>query len=429
MVALWPRAAEHGGMDTIDPVGTHDRDLDLETQALVVGGGPAGLVTGLLLARQGVDVIVLEKHADFLRDFRGDTIHPSTLALLEEIGLLEEFLALPHDRMTRVSAGIGGRVYPLADMRRLPVRCRFVALVPQWDFLELLARAAGELPGFRLLRSSELTDLIVEDGTVVGARVRSPQGERRIRAGAVIGADGRSSRVREAAGLRAVVSGAPMDVLWLRLPRRPDESLPLFSAGAGALICLDRGEYWQVALVVPKGAVAQLRGRRRPMEEVRARIAATRPELADRAQGREWADVHELRVRVDHLPVWHRPGLLCIGDAAHAMSPAGGVGINLAVQDAVATARMLGPVLAERPATAAELDAVRRRRLPAARITQRIQAVGFARLLRPTLEGRLQEAPLPVRVISRLPVLQHLLGRVIGLGVRPERFLQRTVRS
>lgn len=384
----------------------------------VVGGGPAGVMAGLLLARQGLEVMVLEKHADFHRDFRGDTIHPSTLELLGELDLLEEFLALPHQETETVSMAFGNRAFTLADFSRLPTRHRAMAFVPQWEFLDLVARAAARLPGFHLLRETEMQALVVEDGRVVGVRATDRSGELTIRARLVLGADGRRSRVREAAGLRRRTTGAPIDVLWLRLPRHHGERLPLFTGGVGALICIDRGQYWQIGLAVPKGTIETLRMRGR--DALRARISATRPELADRARSLSWDDVQPLMVQIDHLPRWHRPGLLCLGDAAHAMSPAGGVGVNLAIQDAVATANLLGPLLASGDPTDRELDAVRRRRLPAARLTQLAQAATFGGALPRTLAEVRTAPPLPLRVVAAVPPARHLMGRLIGMGLRPE---------
>lgn len=393
----------------------------------MVGGGPAGMMAGFLLARQGLEVTVLEKHEDFHRDFRGDTIHPSTLEVLGELGLLEEFLALPHGEMTQVGVAFGAHQFTLTDFTRLPTRCRFMAFVPQWDFLDFLARAAASLPGFHLIRQAEMQDLIVEGGQVVGVRASTATGPLEIRSRLVIGADGRHSRVRDAAVLRRRTTGAPIDVLWSRLPRHEGEQLPLFSGGAGALISINRGEYWQIALAVPQGTLPALR--ERGITALHGRIAAIRPELADRATSLTWADAHPLEVRIDHLPRWHRAGLLCLGDAAHAMSPAGGVGVNLAVQDAVAASRMLGPILTRRTPTEGELDTVRRRRLPPARATQLMQARTLGGALPKTLEDVRTTPPLPLRLVAAMPPARRLLGRFIGLGARPEHVVARSARQ
>lgn len=425
----------------------------LTTDVCVVGGGPAGLMAGYLLARQGVEVTVLEKHPDFHRDFRGDTIHPSTLELLGELGLLEDFLDLPHDEMRRAEVSFGSARRTVADLSRLPTRCRFMVFVPQWDFLDFLARTAETLPTFRLVRETEVTGLITApiEGDPGSARIsgRARAGRRsagrrvtgvharsardgdalEIRARLVLGADGRSSLMRAATGLPLRTTGAPIDVLWMRIPRRPDEDLPLFTGGAGVLVLIDRGEYWQAAFAVPHGTIARIRVR--GIGFLHRRLALARPELEDRVASLTWNDVHPLAVRVDHLTRWHVPGLLCIGDAAHAMSPVGGVGINLAIQDAVAAARMLGPILAPRAAgphrpagsrapTSRELDAVRRRRLWPALLTQRIQAGAASGAFPRTLDEVATGEPLVLRLVGALPLLRHVTGRFIGVGVRPE---------
>lgn len=427
----------------------------LTTDVCVVGGGPAGLMAGYLLARQGVEVTVLEKHSDFHRDFRGDTIHPSTLELLGELGLLDGFLALPHDEMRRAEVSFGSTRRTVADLSRLPTRCPFMVFVPQWDFLDFLARAAEALPTFRLVRETEATGLItapVAEGLasartseraragagrqstgrrVTGVRARSARdgGALEIHTRLVLGADGRSSLMRAATGLPLRTTGAPIDVLWMRIPRRPHEDLPLFTGGAGVLVLIDRGEYWQAAFAVPHGTIERIR--ERGIGFLHGRLVLARPELEDRVGSLTWNDVHPLAVRVDHLTRWHVPGLLCIGDAAHAMSPVGGVGINLAIQDAVAAARMLGPILAPRAAgphrsaggrapTSRELDAVRRRRLRPALLTQRIQAGVASGAFPRTLDEVATGEPLVLRLVGALPLLRHVTGRFIGVGVRPE---------
>ncbi len=312
------------------------------TACAIAGGGPAGMMLGFLLARAGVDVLVLEKHADFLRDFRGDTIHPSTLQVMAELGLLDEFLKRPHQEVRELSADIGGERVTIADFSHLPTRCPFVAFMPQWDFLNFLAEQAKRYPTFHLKMQAEVTDLIFDGDRVAGLRAKTPQGELAVRADLVVGADGRHSTVRALAGLKVEDKGAPMDVLWLRLSKRKDdgaESLGRIDAGR-LFVMLDRGDYWQCAFVIPKGGFDELR--RRGLPAFRAAIAELKPSLADRVtELQSWDDVKLLTVTVDRLKRWYRPGLLCIGDAAHAMSPVGGVGINLAIQDAVAAANIL----------------------------------------------------------------------------------------
>jgi len=318
--------------------------VDESVQCCVVGGGPAGMMAGLLLARQGIKVLVVEKHRDFLRDFRGDTIHPSTLELMHELGWADQFLRLPHTQMPDVTVSMDGAAVTFADFRKLKAHYPFIAFMPQWDFLDFLADKAAELPSFRLMRSTQMSDLIVENGRVAGVLANCDEGQVEIRADLVLGADGRHSTTRTKAGLRPIAKSAPLDVLWFRLPRQAGDEVPLFQGGRGALISIDRGDYWQLAYAIPTEAFGELR--RAGLSELHARIAALAPYLSDRVtQIDDWNQVHQLTVRVDRLPRWYRPGLLCIGDAAHAMSPAGGVGINLAIQDAVATANLVGPVL------------------------------------------------------------------------------------
>jgi 2-polyprenyl-6-methoxyphenol hydroxylase-like FAD-dependent oxidoreductase len=304
------------------------------------------VVAGLLLARHGVDVLVLEKHADFLRDFRGDTIHPSTLELVAELGWLDEFLRLAHTTMSRVTIEVAGTPVTVADFRRLRVRCPYVAFLRQWDFLNFLAGKARAYPSFRLAMDAEATGLLTDGERVVGVQARTPGGLMDVRARLVLGADGRDSIVRRAAGLAVVGTAPPMDALWFRLPRRPDDRLPFSRADRGRFaVCIDRGGYWQLTYVIPAGQYEAIK--QAGLASLRVEVAGVLPELADRVvQLESWADVRLLRVRVDRLRRWCRPGLLCIGDAAHAMSPAGGVGINRAVQDAVATATIVGPLLA-----------------------------------------------------------------------------------
>jgi 2-polyprenyl-6-methoxyphenol hydroxylase-like FAD-dependent oxidoreductase len=394
----------------------------LAVQCCIAGGGPAGMMLGVLLARAGVTVVVLEKHADFLRDFRGDTIHPSTLEIVHQLGWIDEFLTLPHRDLAEVRGQFGDTPVTLADFRSLPVRCRFIAFMPQWDFLNFLAERGRAYPGFRLLMSAEVTDLIVEPTGVMGARVTTPDGPLEVRAALVVGADGRHSTVRERAGLRARDFGAPMDVLWFRLSRRPDDvAPPLGRVDAGRIfIAFDRGDQWQCGYVIAKGQADAIRAR--GLDAFRADVARLAPFAAGHVgEIRSWDDVKLLTVRVDRLERWDRPGLLCIGDAAHAMSPIGGVGINLAVQDAVAAANRLAAPLRERRLTPEDLHAVQRRREWPTRATQRVQLVVQKRLISRVLADRRPvRPPWLVTTLVRLPWVRRAVGRVIGLGVRPE---------
>jgi len=393
----------------------------LSTRCCVAGGGPAGMMLGLLLARAGVDVVVLEKHADFLRDFRGDTIHPSTLEVMHELGLLEAFLALPHTQVRQLAGIIGGERIPIADFGHLPVRCPFIALMPQWDFLDFLAGHARRYPGFALRMSTGVVGLIDDGGRVVGVSATAPDGPLEVRADLVVGADGRDSTVRAAAGLRVETLGAPMDVLWFRLPRKPGDAGQLLGrVEAGRIfIMLDRGDYWQCGFVIAKGTLDEIRAR--GLAAFRDEVARLADARADASALRDWEDVKLLTVRVDRLARWFRPGVLCLGDAAHAMSPVGGVGINLAIQDAVAAANLLAAPLREGRVSAEDLARVQRRREWPTRVTQRVQVLVQNRIVRRVLQRRRPLRPPPaVRLLARFPRLRRLPGRLIGLGVRPE---------
>ncbi len=389
----------------------------------VAGGGPAGMMLGLLLARAGVSVLVLEKHGDFLRDFRGDTIHPSTLELMHELGLLEELLRVPHQELSRLVAQVGDTALPVADFTHLRTRCKFIALMPQWDFLDFLARHAAGYPAFRLEMRAEATGLVEEAGRVIGVRGSGATGPFEVHADLVVAADGRSSILRERAGLHVEDLGAPMDVLWFRLSRSPGDpeaTMGRFDVGR-IFVLINRGPYWQCGYVIPKDGAGEVR--RRGLEAFRASVAALVPFAADRiVEIRDWDDVKLLTVKVDRLRQWYRPGLLCIGDAAHAMSPVGGVGINLAIQDAVAAANRLWMPLREGRLTTEHLRLVQRRREWPTRVTQWLQLQAQRRVISPTLgrqNGRLAP-PRLLTVLGRHGLLGRLPARLVGVGIRPE---------
>jgi 2-polyprenyl-6-methoxyphenol hydroxylase-like FAD-dependent oxidoreductase len=393
----------------------------IDTSCCIVGGGPAGMMLGFLLARAGVEVVVLEKHADFLRDFRGDTVHPSTLELMYELGLVDEFLKLPHQKVSKLPGQIGDSKVFIADFTRLPVHCPFIAMMPQWDFLNFLAEQAEKYPTFRLLMNTAATDLLTEGDRVIGVRTNSPEAAA-IHADLVVGADGRFSLVRERAGLAVEDLGAPMDVFWMRVPKQPsDENQTLGRIDTGHILALiDRGDYWQCAFVIPKGSAEELR--QRGLQALLDIIARLVPEIRDGLQElKSWDDVKLLTVQVNRLPQWSRAGLLCIGDAAHAMSPVGGVGINLAVQDAVAAANILWQPLRERALTPQHLQAVQQRRMLATKVIQWIQVVVQRRIIRRVLAGETRPSvPGVIRMSQRFPILQRLPARLVGLGIRPE---------
>ena len=397
-------------------------EAPITTTCCITGGGPAGMMLGFLLARAGVAVIVLEKHADFFRDFRGDTIHPSTLELMHELGLLDRFLKLPHQKMERVAIQVGDKRLQMIDMTHLPTHCKYVALMPQWDFLNFLAECAKRYESFDLRTRTEATDLIEENGRVVGVRASGPDGKLAIRADLVVAADGRHSTLRARAGLQSDDYGAPMDVLWFRLPRRQsDEAATLGHIEMGAmLVMLDRGDYWQCAFVIPKGGIERVKAR--GLDAFRQRVVNMSPYLADRVtELKTWDDIKLLSVAVDRLRQWWRPGLLCIGDAAHAMSPIGGVGVNLAIQDAVAAANRLAAPLKTRTVSIDDLQAVQDRRTLPVRLTQLLQLTMQNRIISPALAGvRQPKPPLPFKLLNAIAVLRRIPARFLGLGIRPE---------
>jgi 2-polyprenyl-6-methoxyphenol hydroxylase-like FAD-dependent oxidoreductase len=394
----------------------------LSAQCCIAGGGPAGMMLGLLLARAGVSVLVLEKHADFLRDFRGDTLHPSTLEIMHELGVLERFLQLPHQKVSRINARFGDLEFTVADFSHLPTQCRYVAFIPQWDFLNFLVEVGSWYPAFQVRMNAEVTELIEENGSVVGLRAATPNGPMEVRAALVVGADGRHSVVRTKAGLSVEEFGAPMDVLWFRLSRRPsDPADPMGRFDVGRIfIMLNRGDYWQCGFVIAKGTLDEIRAQGLPA--LRDRVAKLAPFAADRVHElREWESIKLLTVQVDRLRQWYRAGLLCIGDAAHAMSPVGGVGINLAIQDAVAAANLLALPLRDGRLTIEHLRLVQKRREWPAILTQRVQLMVQNRIIKRVLHSSIQlPPPLAFRLIARFPFLRRIPARMIGLGVRPE---------
>jgi len=393
----------------------------IRTTCCIVGGGPAGVMLGYLLARAGVEALVLEKHPDFNRDFRGDTIHPSTLEVMHELDLLDDLLKLSHQRLLSANGRVGEFAFRVADFSHLHTRCKFVALMPQWDFLQFLSERARRFPAFGLRMQTEAMNLIRERSRVTGVEARSPQGPVQIHADLVIGCDGRHSTVRQAARLEVQEYGVPIDVLWFRISRRdgdPEEIAGNVNYGK-ALILIDRGDYFQAGLIIHKGSFEEIQGD--GLAAFQTTVARISPFLADRVgELKSWDQVKLLTVQINRLRKWQLDGLLCIGDAAHAMSPAGGVGINLAIQDAVAAANLLAEPLLERRVTVEDLDRVQRRREFPARVTQRLQ-VNAHKLFELAFQnsGPL-EAPWQLKTITRIPGLQRVLGHVVGIGVRPE---------
>jgi 2-polyprenyl-6-methoxyphenol hydroxylase-like FAD-dependent oxidoreductase len=399
-----------------------DESEKLQTRCLIVGGGPAGMMAGYLLARAGVQVAVLEKHADFIRDFRGDTIHPSTLELMHELGLLEEFLKQPHQEVRELRGVVNGQVVPIADFTRLPTRCKFIAFMPQWDFLNFLSDHAKRYPTFQLHMETEVVDLLIENGRVTGVRAKTPRGEMDVRADLVIGADGRHSITHTRAGFERRDFGVPIDVLWMRISKKqddPEQSFGFFQQGK-LLVLLDRGDYWQCGFVIPKGGFDEIKAR--GLEQFHKDIVSFAGFLRDRiAELDDWSKIKLLTVQINRLRDWCREGLLCIGDSAHAMSPAGGVGINLAIQDAVATANLLAEKLQRGPVQVNDLRKVQARREWPTRLIQGMQNFIHRRVV----TGRMSDEknislPFVLRLLKWFPILRQLPARFIGLGPRPE---------
>ncbi|HEY5767807.1 MAG TPA: FAD-dependent oxidoreductase [Candidatus Udaeobacter sp.] len=402
----------------------------LQTRCLIVGGGPAGIMAGYLLARAGVPVIVLEKHADFFRDFRGDTIHPSTLELMYELGLLEEFLKQPHQEVRELRAVIDGQTVPIADFTKLPTRCKFIAFMPQWDFLNFLSAHAKEFPSFQLLMQHEVVDLIFDQQRVTGVRAKTPRGELDVRADLIIGADGRHSIVQACAGLRRQDFGVPIDVLWMQISKKqddPQQSLGFFQHGK-LLVLLDRGDYWQCGFVIPKGGFEDIKAR--GLQQFQNDVVSFAGFLRDRvAELDDWSKIKLLTVQINRLRDWCRDGLLCIGDSAHAMSPAGGVGINLAIQDAVATANLLAAKLRSGPVSLDDLRKVQARREWPTRLIQTMQVFIHRRVVTGRTSDPNGSLPFVFRLLKWFPVLRQIPGRFIGIGPRPEHFHSPTTRE
>jgi 2-polyprenyl-6-methoxyphenol hydroxylase-like FAD-dependent oxidoreductase len=405
-----------------------DTPETLQTRCVIVGGGPAGIMAGYLLARAGMSVAVLEKHADFFRDFRGDTIHPSTLQLMYELGLLEEFLKQPHQELRELRGVINGQAVAIADFSKLPTLCKFIAFMPQWDFLNFVSGHAKRFQSFQLHMETEVVDLLIENDRVVGVRAKTPRGQLQIRADLVIGADGRHSIVQPRAGLERREFGVPIDVLWMRISKKqndPEQTLGFFQHGK-LLVLLDRGDYWQAGFVIPKGGFEEIKARGLP--QFQNEIVSFAGFLHDRvSELDDWSKIKLLTVQINRLRDWCRDGLLCIGDSAHAMSPAGGVGINLAIQDAVATANLLAEKLRNGPVSVDDLRQVQLRREWPTRLIQGMQVFVHQRVVTGRASGNKESLPFIVRLLKWFPILRQLPARFIGIGPRPEHFHSPTV--
>jgi len=395
----------------------------LQTRCVIAGGGPAGIMAGYLLAQAGVPVIVLEKHADFFRDFRGDTIHPSTLELMYELGLLEKFLKQPHQEVRELRAVVNDQTVPIADFTKLPTHCKFIAFMPQWDFLNFLSTYAKQFPSFQLLTEHEVVDLTFDRQRVTGVCVKTPRGELEIRADLIIGADGRHSIVEACAGLERRDFGVPIDALWMRISKKqddPEQSFGFFQHGK-LLVLLDRGDYWQCGFVIPKGGFDEIKAR--GLQQFQNDIVSFAGFLRDRvAELDDWSKIKLLTVQINRLRNWCRDGLLCIGDSAHAMSPAGGVGINLAIQDAVATANLLAEKLRTGPVSVDDLRKVQARREWPTRLIQAMQVFIHRRVVTGRTSDPNGSLPFVFRLLKWFPILRQIPARFIGIGPRPEHF-------
>lgn len=392
------------------------------TRCCIVGGGPAGVMLGFLLARAGVDVLVLEKHKDFFRDFRGDTIHPSTLELMYELGLLDDFLKQPHQKLHEIEARFGKERIRIADLSHLPTHCQYIAFMPQWDFLNFLCKHAKQYPNFRIRMGANVKELLFEDGRITGIMAEIPEGMLEVKAELVVGCDGRHSTVRACAGLEIIDSGAPIDVLWFRISKSendPSQSFGFVNPGQ-FMVLIDRADYWQCAYIIRKGTFEQKQ--QKGMSEFRNEVARCAPFLSDRVHEiLQWDDIKLLSVRVDHLRKWYRRGLLCIGDSAHAMSPVGGVGINLAIQDAVAAAKILAPRFIARKLQSVDLRRVQQRREWPARMTQRLQVFIHTHLLEAIFNAQTEiTPPLLFRLLERFSFLRRVPAWILGIGFRSE---------
>ncbi|MGA5543311.1 FAD-dependent oxidoreductase [Mycobacterium sp. NPDC051198] len=397
-----------------------DAPASESTSCAIAGGGPAGMMLGLILARCGVPVTVMEKHADFLRDFRGDTVHPSTMRMLDELGLFGEFDKIGYSKVEKGEFTVDGEPVTLLDFRRLRQPHPYVAMVPQWDFLDLLADAGRAEPNFTLRMQTEVTGLLREGERITGVRYTSPDGDGELRAELTVACDGRTSLVRREAGLDTRNYPVPFDVWWFRLPRTEDGQYSLIprTAPGRALIMIPRTGYFQVAYLIPKGSDAGLRAR--GLDAFHAELAELIPE-ADPGALTSWDDVKHLDVQLNRLPRWHREGLLCIGDAAHAMSPVGGVGINVAIQDAAAAARLLYQPLREHRVTESDLAGVQRRRTLPTAITQGFQRILHRLVIAPVMAGADIAPPgALLNIVQRFPQLTTIPAYLVGTGVRPE---------